>query len=131
MTLCLTLYQLPGGFASLVWSTTPRQASKLKSLPPAEFVALVNAAFRLSHVDIQYYEGHTQENHLDDIAWRSDVTTVDESRVPPRVIGVQDGSVAAFPLKMRHADTYIGERVALVGYVLSFAPHTTPNAATY
>ncbi|MCQ8811883.1 FAD-dependent monooxygenase, partial [Escherichia coli] len=31
------------------------------------------------------------------------------------MIGVQEGSVASFPLKLRHADTYIGERVALVG----------------
>ena len=30
-------------------------------------------------------------------------------------MGVQEGSVASFPLKLRHADTYIGERVALVG----------------
>jgi ubiquinone biosynthesis monooxygenase Coq6 len=28
---------------------------------------------------------------------------------------VQEGSIASFPLKLRHADTYTGERVALVG----------------
>jgi len=28
---------------------------------------------------------------------------------------VQEGSVAPFPLKMRHADSYITERIALVG----------------
>ncbi|RPB22836.1 ubiquinone biosynthesis hydrox [Terfezia boudieri ATCC MYA-4762] len=106
---------LPGDFATLVWSTTPKQAAQLKSLPPAKLVALVNAAFRLSHVDLQYYESEAPADLADDIAWRENDTPVDESRVPPRVIGVQDGSVAAFPLKMRHADTYIAERVALVG----------------
>ena len=96
----------------------------MKSLPPAEFAALVNAAFRLSHVDLQYYESQAPADLADDIAWRENVTPVDESRVPPRVIGVQDGSVAAFPLKMRHADTYIAERVALVGYAPP-QPHNT------
>ncbi|KAF8430157.1 hypothetical protein EV426DRAFT_542120 [Tirmania nivea] len=106
---------LPGNFATLVWSTTPKQATQLKSLHPTEFVALVNAAFRFSHVDLQYYESHTPADLTDDIAWRENATPVDESQVPPRVIDVQDGSVAVFPLKMRHADTYIAERVALVG----------------
>jgi ubiquinone biosynthesis monooxygenase Coq6 len=35
--------------------------------------------------------------------------------IPEKVLGVQDGTVAAFPLKMRHADTYTAERIALVG----------------
>jgi ubiquinone biosynthesis monooxygenase Coq6 len=41
--------------------------------------------------------------------------------VPIRVAGVQDGSRASFPLSMKHSDTYISERVALVGD----AGHTT------
>ena len=40
---------------------------------------------------------------------------MDPAAVPRRVSGVQPGTVASFPLRMRHADTYVGERVALVG----------------
>ncbi len=36
-------------------------------------------------------------------------------KIPQQVLGVQEGSIASFPLKLRHADTYIGERIALVG----------------
>ncbi|KAF8476912.1 hypothetical protein BDZ91DRAFT_769216 [Kalaharituber pfeilii] len=105
---------LPGDFATLVWSTTPQNAAFLKSLSSAEFVALVNAAFRLTPTDLKYYETY-QEGLVEDIAWRESEVSVDSTLVPPRVIGVQEGTVASFPLKMRHADTYIGERIALVG----------------
>ena len=53
----------------------------------------------------------------DEYAWRMQHTTAvpDSSLIPQPVIGIQEGTIASFPLKMRHADTYIEERVALVG----------------
>ena len=50
----------------------------------------------------------------------------DSELIPPPVTSIQAGTVASFPLKMTHADTYIGEdergsRVALLGD----AAHTT------
>jgi ubiquinone biosynthesis monooxygenase Coq6 len=104
---------LPGKMASLVWSTTPERAALLKSLSSYDFVAMVNAAFRLGDVDITYL--HTlKEGQVDEVAWREQNVTV-QGVVPTRVAGVQEGTVAAFPLKLRHADTYTGERIALVG----------------
>jgi ubiquinone biosynthesis monooxygenase Coq6 len=105
---------LPGKFSTLVWSTTPERASLLKSLSPEDFTAMVNAAFRLSTVDLSYM--HTlSSGQKDEYMWRIQHTQYEERRIPMRVIGVQEGSVASFPLKLRHADTYIGERVALIG----------------
>lgn len=89
-------------------------AAKLKTLAPDEFSAMVNAAFRLSHVDIEYIKG-LNEGVAGEVQWRERVSQFDYTRVPARVIGVQDKSVASFPLKMRHADSYIAERIALVG----------------
>lgn len=110
----VALLPLPGNLATLVWSTTPALAAHLKSLGTKDFIAMVNAAFRLSAVDLAYL--HTQESgQLDEVNWRTQHTTFDQNRVPEHAIGVQEGSVASFPLKLRHADTYIGERVALVG----------------
>lgn len=106
--------QLPGDFATLVWSTTPQVAAKLKTLAPDEFSAMVNAAFRLSHVDIDYIKD-LSEGITGEVQWREQVSQFDYTRVPARVVGVQDKSVASFPLKMRHADSYIAERIALVG----------------
>jgi ubiquinone biosynthesis monooxygenase Coq6 len=104
---------LPGNMASLVWSTTPERAALLKSLSPADFVAMVNAAFRLGDVDLTYL--HTlKEGQVDEVAWREQNVAV-QGVIPERVAGVQEGTVAAFPLKLRHADTYTAERIALVG----------------
>lgn len=110
----VAMLPLPGNMASLVWSTLPERAAKLKSMKSADFCAVVNAAFRLSAVDLAYL--HTiPEGQKEEVGWREQHTTFDEEQVPMRVIGVQEGSVAPFPLKMRHADSYITERVALVG----------------
>ncbi|TGJ85920.1 hypothetical protein E0Z10_g2893 [Xylaria hypoxylon] len=110
----IAMLPLPGNSSTLVWSTTPSNAALLKSLPAKDFTALVNAAFRLSPVDLQFM--HTMSSgHEDELAWRLQHTHFDAQAVPQRVVGVQEGTIASFPLKMRHADTYIGERVALVG----------------
>ncbi|CAK7230884.1 Putative ubiquinone biosynthesis monooxygenase [Sporothrix bragantina] len=111
----VALLPLPGRFATLVWSTTPERAALLKSLEPADFVAMVNAAFRLRPVDLTFLHGMS-EGYQDEIQWRleSEGSEVNEN-APSPLVGVQPGSVASFPLKLRHADTYIGERVALVG----------------
>ncbi|KAL2154471.1 hypothetical protein VTH82DRAFT_3147 [Thermothelomyces myriococcoides] len=110
----VAMLPLPGNYSTLVWSTTPRNASLLKSLSAKDFIAMVNAAFRLSPVDLEYM--HTQDSgQADEYSWRLEHTPFDHQAVPQTVVGVQEGTVASFPLKMRHADTYIAERVALVG----------------
>lgn len=110
----VAMLPLPGNHASLVWSTTPEKAALLKSLSPKDFIAMVNAAFRLSPVDIGYM--HTQaDGQAEEFSWRTEHTAIDAESIPQAVVGVQEGTVASFPLKLRHADTYTGERVALVG----------------
>jgi ubiquinone biosynthesis monooxygenase Coq6 len=105
---------LPGKYSTLVWSTTPANAARLKSLSTQDFVALVNAAFRLSPVDLEFM--HKQATGQgEELEWRVKHTPFASEAIPQMVTGVQEGTIASFPLKMRHADTYIGERVALVG----------------
>lgn len=112
----VAMLPLPDNFATLVWSTEIRHAAHLKSLSSEDFVAMVNAAFRLSHVDLDYL--YTIKNGIqDEVNWRESVTKADESRIPARVVGVQEKSIASFPLKYRHADSYIAERIALVGLI--------------
>ncbi|KAK4128947.1 ubiquinone biosynthesis hydrox [Parathielavia appendiculata] len=110
----VAMLPLPGNYSTLVWSTTPSNASLLKSLSAKDLIAMVNAAFRLSPTDLEYM--HTQESgQADEYSWRLEHTPFDCQAVPQTVVGVQEGSIASFPLKLRHADTYIAERVALVG----------------
>ncbi|MCV5185581.1 hypothetical protein OFB79_25535, partial [Escherichia coli] len=67
---------------------------------------MVNAAFCLSPVDLAFM--HTQgANQDDEYSWRLQHTSFNPRAIPQTVVGVQEGTVASFPLKMRHADTYI------------------------
>ncbi|KAF2468085.1 ubiquinone biosynthesis hydrox [Lindgomyces ingoldianus] len=110
----IAMLPLPGNVASLVWSTTPERAAKLKALPESDFVAMVNAGFRLSATDLEFL--HTMSSgQEEEVAWREQHTSLDTHTIPQKVTAVQSGTVASFPLKLRHADTYTGERVALVG----------------
>ncbi len=110
----VAMLPMPGRYSTLVWSTTPENAAVLKALPAPDFLALVNAAFRLPPVDIAYM--HTQEcGQQEELAWRTQHTPFEARATPQAAVAVQAGSVASFPLKLRHADTYVGERVALVG----------------
>lgn len=110
----IAMLPLPGNYSTLVWSTTPKNAARLKSLSPEDFTALVNAGFRLSPVDLEYMHG-MPSGQLDELTWRAEHTPFNPAAVPQPVTGVQEGTVASFPLRFRHADTYIGERVALIG----------------
>ncbi|KAI8331215.1 hypothetical protein BC941DRAFT_439321 [Chlamydoabsidia padenii] len=114
------------GYASIVWSTKPHLAKLLKSVSEADFVELVNAAFRLSHVDLAYfYEQLGGDDRFDslasEVAWRDEVMMNSAHLLPPKVIGVQENSRASFPLKLRNSERYISDRVALIGD----AAHTT------
>ncbi|KAG5999224.1 hypothetical protein E4U43_002212 [Claviceps pusilla] len=115
----VAMLPLPGNLATLVWTTTPENAAVLKKLSPRDFIAIVNAAFRLSPVDLAYMHSQTT-GQAEEYDWRIQHTPLPEAvakqaTIPQAVVGVQDGSIASFPLKLRHADTYIGERIALVG----------------
>lgn len=109
----IALLPLPNNHASLVWSTTPERASFLKTLPPKDFIAIVNAGLRLMPVDLTYM--HTQPCDIsDELSWRLDRTPAPPS-IPPLVTSLQENTVASFPLRMRHTDTYATHRIALIG----------------
>ncbi|EKG22212.1 hypothetical protein MPH_00391 [Macrophomina phaseolina MS6] len=115
----VAMLPLPGNMASLVWSTLPERAALLRALPADDFVAIVNAAFRLAPADLDYLHA-IPDGQAEEIAWRLPHATAaagknPQSALPMTVSTVQPGSVAPFPLKLRHADTYVGERIALVG----------------
>lgn len=124
----IALLPLPDNHATLVWSTTVAHASYLKSLSPKAFIAMVNAAFRLSMTDLKYMMNMQrpstasapsspsldEDPHDAELTWRLQHTP-QPTHIPPMVTGVQEGSVASFPLRFRHASSYISPRVALVG----------------
>ena len=115
----IALLPLPNNKASLVWSMTTPIANQLKLLPPSIFASVVNAAFRLSITDLQYLLTHGSSIDIDDeLAWRLPNTPASSTGLPqnfPTITAVQKDSTASFPLRLRHASTYTGHRVALLG----------------
>ncbi|KAI8084999.1 uncharacterized protein BX664DRAFT_338303 [Halteromyces radiatus] len=115
------------GYASMVWSTKPHLAKLLKTISEEDFVQLVNAAFRLSHVDLDYFYKQLDNDKAfpslaSEVAWRDDVINKSTNEIlPPKVVQIQQASRASFPLKLRNSERYISDRVALVGD----AAHTT------
>ncbi|CAI6095743.1 unnamed protein product [Clonostachys chloroleuca] len=110
----VAMLPLPGNYASMVWSTTPEKAAILKKLPTKDFLAMVNAAFRLSPTDLAYLHS-LEEGQADEFSWRMQHVSTNPEMLPQTVVGVQEGTVASFPLRLRHADTYTVDRIALVG----------------
>ncbi|KZT37735.1 ubiquinone biosynthesis hydrox [Sistotremastrum suecicum HHB10207 ss-3] len=134
--------------SSLVWSTKPHIASSLRSVHPDVLSLMINAAFRLPQISLQYLYDYISEkgrdglqverNELaDEIRWReaahsiqpySALSSTSDKQgdisegfdlLPPLVEHIQAGSVASFPLRFNHAETYLGEglgsRTVLVG----------------
>ncbi|KAL8870947.1 MAG: hypothetical protein Q9198_007514, partial [Flavoplaca austrocitrina] len=79
----IALLAMPGEFATLVWTTTPGKAAKLKALAQKDLVAMVNAAFRLDNVDLKYMSG-LDDGITEELTWRSGVIGVkeDKARIP-------------------------------------------------
>lgn len=134
--------------ASLVWSTKPHLAAALKAVHPDVLRKMINAAFRLPDVSMKVLYDVLQDTKsqvtpgelAETIRWREDshgiaplssLSSVEaegsaavggyggEADMPPLVTAIQPGSVAGFPLRLSHAEVYVGEgagaRTALVG----------------
>lgn len=114
----IALLALPGNYATLVWTTTPAQAVRLKSLSPEDFIAMVNAAFRLEVVDLDYMFT-IPTGQFDELRWRESVSpsqvAEENAEVPHRIETVQEGSIASFPLRLRQSTTYTAHRTAFIG----------------
>ncbi|KAK9450449.1 uncharacterized protein V1518DRAFT_413873 [Limtongia smithiae] len=119
----IALLPMPNGYASLVWTTPPDLANHLVNhVSPTAFCALVNAAFRLETFDLSFLLSQSDESTIaDEFEWRDARIPLEYegARFPLRVADVANR--ASFPLRMRHCDTYIAPRIALVGD----AAHTT------
>ncbi|CAO3660520.1 unnamed protein product [Rhizopus stolonifer] len=124
----IAMLPLGEGYASIVWSTHPEIAKALKTVSPHDFCNIVNAAFRMSHVDLKYlYQQLTAGKSCDigaEYTWREEVAkkSLDEQEIfereyslPPQVIDIQENSRASFPFRLRNSEHYVTDRVALVG----------------
>lgn len=114
----VALLALPNDYATLVWTTTPSHAARLKSLSTVDFIAMVNAAFRLDVVDLDYMST-LASGQVDELQWRESLlpstAATENGEVPHLVETVQEDSIASFPLRLRQSSTYTTHRTALIG----------------
>jgi len=114
----IALLALPDDYATLVWTTTPAQAAHLRSLSMVDFIAMVNAAFRLEVVDLDYMFSQPS-GQVDELQWRESVSpttaATENGELPHLIKSVQEGSTASFPLRLRQSTTYTTHRTALIG----------------
>lgn len=127
----VAMLPLNEGYASMVWSTKPALAKALKNVSSSDFCHLVNAAYRMSNIDLKYLykqiDMTTYQSKCDiqeEYEWResvakkgmSDMEILErEYSLPPQVIDIQENSRASFPFKLRNSEHYVADRVALVG----------------
>ncbi|KAG2356251.1 hypothetical protein BDR07DRAFT_1464130 [Suillus spraguei] len=137
--------------SSLVWSTKLHLAAALKKSSPGVLGQLINAAFRLPEPSLQYIyqrllEGaNSSEEIKEEITFRersdgisshsayaSATSTIsdggvppdDAGALPPLVISIQQGTIASFPLRYSHAESYLGEGAGSRTVLVGDAAHT-------
>lgn len=138
--------------SSLVWSTKPPLAAALKSTHPDVLRQMINAAFRLPDISMKVINDIvlstpqvSPEEMGETIRWRenshgiaplSALSSIEsegagavggyggEVDLPPLVTSIQPGSVAGFPLRMSHAEAYIGEGAGARTVLVGDAAHT-------
>jgi ubiquinone biosynthesis monooxygenase Coq6 len=117
----------------------------LTKADPAVLMNMINAAFRLPELSVRYLHelllnspALSPDDLRTEIAFREQAHAIarnsalasanvdpvaaavgipDESAhaLPPLVGNIQPGTIASFPLRFRHAEAYIGNRIALIG----------------
>jgi ubiquinone biosynthesis monooxygenase Coq6 len=112
---------------SMVWSTSPALARAYKALGAERLTTLVNLGFfmdekGLAEVNAEVLAAHERGTTVDAemLAKRWDdvlmgLSASQAKSLPPPIASIAPKSIASFPLKMSHAESYIGDRTVLVG----------------
>jgi ubiquinone biosynthesis monooxygenase Coq6 len=115
----VALLPLSRNRSSVVWSMNSQLLDRVSKMPNHFFVEFLNAAFHNPYQDVAYLFSQIQPNGEVSMEFEKEAAwgrTRDSQGIhPPWVLDVVNDSRAGFPLRMRHADTYAVDRVALLG----------------
>lgn len=106
----VALLPLTDNISSLVWTTTYDHAKELLKMDSNEFVDALNEAFSKD------YRNNSLVNNV--MKFVDTVSPIKSSQVvptPPKVLNVQDGSRAQFPLGFGHSSSYASKGCVLIG----------------
>ncbi|WWC91673.1 ubiquinone biosynthesis monooxygenase COQ6 [Kwoniella dendrophila CBS 6074] len=116
--------------STMVWSTLPLHAKALKNLNQEALTILINCGYSLPESSLniltnKMIERDQQNNPLsaeeinnllsEIIEIPNNDISSEQPILPPRITSIEKKSVAGFPLRLSHANEYIGKRTVLVG----------------
>ncbi|XP_062214032.1 uncharacterized protein LOC133915047 isoform X2 [Phragmites australis] len=111
----IALLPIGDNFSNIVWTMSPEDSLRHKSMNPEEFVKSVNHALDFG------FGPHPHSGTLDYYVKKffsgignTSASTKECFEVPPKAIGVISERMA-FPLSLMHAHDYVAKRLALVG----------------
>ena len=89
-------------------------------MPEDKLALLVEAGFHLLPKDIEYLAKQlvngTEIDLAEEISWsRTRASQWEAAKKPPRILAVQKGCAASFPLQLRHVTEYVRPNVVLIG----------------
>lgn len=106
----IAMLPLTDTLSSLVWSTNIEHAKELLRMDPETFISELNDAY------LREYKSNTIVNNF--VKTVEGVLALSKNKIrqlPPKVVNLQEGSRAAFPLGFGHASSYVSGGVALIG----------------
>uniref|UniRef100_A0A453MEY6 FAD-binding domain-containing protein n=1 Tax=Aegilops tauschii subsp. strangulata TaxID=200361 RepID=A0A453MEY6_AEGTS len=111
----IALLPIGDNFSNIVWTMSPEEASRHKSMSSEDFVMSVNRALDFG------YGPHPSSSSLDHYmeklfsgSGHTAASTKECFEVPPRAIGLISERMA-FPLSLMHSHDYVSKGLALVG----------------
>ncbi|GMT10722.1 hypothetical protein PFISCL1PPCAC_2019 [Pristionchus fissidentatus] len=108
----IALLPLSSDLSSLVWTTSPEEATRLCALNKDAFVDELNEAlFTSSHQDQSVNQALFTVNSILSFL-RSPIRP---SSIPPHILSLETDNRASFPLGLSHSQSYVAPRVALLG----------------
>ncbi|XP_002965486.2 ubiquinone biosynthesis monooxygenase COQ6, mitochondrial [Selaginella moellendorffii] len=112
----LALLPMNDDFSNIVWSTTPKKAKELKSLPSEDFVNAVNNALTkdFSPPPKSGFAEVLTNRFLSPYFGNLAPSATEEFQFPVKVKSVETDRLS-FPLSLSHARSYAAPRVVLVG----------------
>lgn len=107
----------------MVWSTKPDLAAAYKRLTPEALTRMVNAGYSvqedvLASLNERILQGPLTAQEITSFLASATPDTPYSSEqpiLPPVVTSIPPKSIASFPLRLSHADSYLGNRAVLVG----------------
>ncbi|WVQ67035.1 ubiquinone biosynthesis monooxygenase COQ6 [Kwoniella botswanensis] len=116
--------------STMVWSTLPPHAAALKRLSPEALTLMVNCGYQLPESTLTALTDEMiradqlgqplTANQINELLASlpipgNTVGETDQPILPPTITSIHAPSVASFPLRLSHANAYLGKRTALVG----------------